>query len=108
MMNHKMIQRSILLVHTMFKRGKEQKLNFMCVFHSLPIDGNYTYFHLTLSFSTDLRPMWVILIFSGAPIDVAVVYVGHLSLISVELRWELNDSFDFLHPGGKAGVVGGG
>lgn len=58
----------------------------MCVFHSLPIDGNYTYFHLTLSFSIDLRHMWEILIFSVAPTDVAVVYVGHLSLISVELR----------------------
>ena len=70
----------------MFKRGKEQKLNLVSVFHSLPIDGNYTYFHLILSFSTDLRPMWVILIFSVSPTDAAVVYMGHLSLVSVELR----------------------
>ena len=47
----------------------------------------------------------MILIFGVTPSDVAV---GHPSLVSVEPRRESNDSFDFLHPGGKGGGGGGG
>lgn len=91
---------------SVFNRGKEQKLNLMSVFHSFAMNWwELNLFPLYFlfqcwpesrvgDFDVQCHTQW-----GSTGLHRAV------SLVSGGLRWKLNDSFEFLHPGSKARMV---